>query len=252
MGSAVPGWQPVSRSGPTGRDVSSLIGDEPVQSGDKPDLGGWMQRLCRAATRELSALGVGMNVMSPHGAVSVLAASSPESEVIEQLQFTLGEGPCMDAYAFGQPVLTPDLSEGVGRRWPGYSSAAQDHGVRAVFAFPLQIGAARLGAMDVCRDHPGSLSTPDLHQALAFAKAAMLALVNAQEHTGGDERSVLGRVMEDSILVYQAQGMVQVQLGVSLAEAMARLRAYAFAHDRALNAVAADVVARRVVFEPGC
>jgi len=232
------------------RDVHSLIADEPVQSGDQPDLGGWMQRLCRAAKRELSASGVGTSVMSPQGAVSVLATSSPESDVIEQLQFTMGEGPCLDAYAFGRPVLTPDLARAGARRWPGYASAAQDHGVRAVFAFPLQIGAARLGAMDVYREETGSLSKPLLNQALAFAGAAMLALLAAQEHTGGDEQSVLGMAMEDSFLLYQAQGMVQVQLGVSLGEAMMRLRGYAYAHDHPLTEVAAGVVARRMVFEP--
>ena len=79
----------------------------------------------------------------------------------------------------------------------------------------------------------------------------MMAVLAAQEQTSGDEPSVLGTAMEDSFLVYQAQGMVQVQLSVSLAEAMARLRAYAYADNRPLNEVAEDVVARRVIFEPG-
>lgn len=215
-----------------------------------PDLGGWMQRLCRVATRELSASGVGMSVMSPSGAVTVLATSSPASENIEQLQFTMGEGPCLDAYEFGRPVLTPDLSVAADKRWPGYASAAQEHGVRAVFAFPLQVGAARLGAMDVYREHTGSLSKPLLTQALAFAEAAMTALLAAQQQRSDDEPSVLGMAMEDSFLVYQAQGMVQAQLGVTLAEAMARLRAYAYSHDRPLNEVAKDVVARTLLFQP--
>ncbi len=232
------------------RDVVALIADEPVRHDDKPDLGGWMQRLCRAATRDLVASGVGVNVMSSSGAISVLAASSPQSEVVEQLQFTLGEGPCMDAYASGRPVLTPDLATGGLQRWPGYAAAAQDHGVRSVFSFPLQIGAARLGAMDVCRQRTGPLSTPHLSRALAFAEAATVALVTAQDHVSSDDRSVLGRAMEGSFLVYQAQGMVQVQLGASLVEAMSRLRAYAFSHDRPLYEVAADVVERSVVFEP--
>lgn len=209
-----------------------------------------MQRLCRAATRELSASGVGLSVLSRQGAGTPLAASSPASEVIEQLQFTLGEGPSLDAYALGRPVLMPDLSQAAVRRWPGYAPAVQDHGVRAVFAFPLQVGAARLGAMGVYREQAGSLSSPLLRQALAFAEAAMNAVLAAQEQTGGGEQSVLETAMEDSFLVHQAQGMVHVQLNVSLAEAMVRLRAYAYAHNQPLKDVAADVVSHRVKFDP--
>ena len=50
--------------------------------------------------------------------------------------------------------------------------------------------------------------------------------------------------------LFQAQGMVMIQLGVSLAAAMSRLRAHAFAHDRRLADVARDVVARRLKLEP--
>lgn len=236
------------------RDVRLLIAEEPARHDDKPDLGGWMQRLCRVATRELSASGVGLSVMSPQGAVTVLAASSPGSEVIEQLQFTMGEGPCLDAYALGRPVLTADLASASGHQWPGYASAAQEQGVQAVFAFPLQIGEARLGAMDVYRDQAGSLSGPMVNRALAFAAAAMEALLDApQTGRGVEEGAVaLGSALDDggSLALYQAQGMVKVQLDVSLGEAMVRLRAYAYAHDRPLADVAADVVARRVKFEP--
>jgi hypothetical protein len=250
----------VSTSEPAAREVRSLIAEEPARGDDKPDLGGWMQRLCRAATRELSASGVAMSVMSPEGAVTVLAASSPHNEVIEQLQFTLGEGPCLDAYALGRPVLTSDLAGAGTRQWPGYASAAQEHGVRAVFAFPLLIGGARLGAMDVYREQAGSLSGPSVRQALAFAEAAMTALLDSPHPgsggggaggAGGDGDTALEAALEGgSLVVYQAQGMVTVQLGVGLGEAMVRMRAYAFVHDRPLTEVAEDVVARRVVFEP--
>lgn len=236
----------------SGRAVGSVVAEEPVQDNDKPDLGGWMQRLCRAATRELSASGMGMSVMSPEGAFTVLASSSPVSETIEQLQFTLGEGPCLDAYAFGRPVLTPDLSHAATRQWPGYAPAAMGLGVHAVFAFPLQVGAARLGAMDVFRGETGSLPNATLHRALAFAEAATVEMLTAQQHSEVAEPSALGvleSAIEDSFVVYQAQGMVQVQLGVSLAEAMARLRAHSYAQGRPLSDVAADVVARRMVFE---
>jgi transcriptional regulator with GAF, ATPase, and Fis domain len=233
--------------------VAAEIAAELARAEDQPGLGGWLQRLCRAAARTLPASGVGVSLISGHdGAATVVAASGTDAEVIEELQFTLGEGPCQDAYALGRPVLAADLAEAARARWPGYAPAAQEHGVEAVFAFPLLIGAARLGAMDVYRAHTGSLSAQAVRQALAFAAAATAALLDAQEKAqdGDEDEDTLG--LEEGLsgyVVYQAQGMIHVQLGISLSQAMARLRAYAYAHDRSLSEVAADVVARRLVLE---
>ena len=208
-----------------------------------------MQRLCRAAARELDASGAGVSILSPQGDATVLAATGPDAEAVEQLQFTLGEGPCLDSVSLGRPVLTPDLSRAQRTRWPGYASAARDHGINAVFAFPLQLGASRLGALDVYRDQTGSLSSRDVNQGLAFAEAAMSTLLDAQA-AADSEHPAFGRALDGQFELYQAQGMVQAQLGVSLQEAMARLRAHAYAQNRPLREVAADVVARRLVLEP--
>lgn len=239
----------MTTSGSPSQDVWSLIADEPARDGDRLHLGGWMQRLCRAAVRELDASGVGVSIVSPQGNTTMLAASGPDSETVEQLQFTLGEGPCVDALALGRPVLTPDLAHAARTRWPGYAPAVQEHGVRAVFSFPLQLGAARLGAMDVYRDQPGSMSRRSIGRATAFAEAAMARLLDAQEQSD-DADPAFGGALDGQFAVYQAQGMLQMQLGVSLHEAMARLRAYAYAHERSLGEVAEDVIARRLVIEP--
>jgi hypothetical protein len=242
---------------PSPRDVWSLVAAEAVND-DRRGLGGWLQRLCRATTRELAASGSGVSLMSSRGDPTVVAASSPANQDIEQLQFTLGEGPCWDAYALGQPVSAPDLGDAARTRWPGYAPAARDHGVEAVFAFPLQQGAARIGALDVYRASAGPLSPAQLAQGQAFADATLTALLDGQERAAAGRQGALEQTLQPELEeafdgrfeVYQAQGMVQVQLEVSLEEALARLRGYAYAHDRPLTAVAADVVARRLTFTP--
>lgn len=236
-------------------EVQALIAAEPHGVEDKAGVVGWLQRLCRAAVRALPARGVGVSVLSESGEQVTVAASDPASEAIEELQFTLGEGPCLDAYAGRRPVLTSNLAGEAMTRWPGYSPTAQARGVRAVFAFPLQIGAARLGALDVYRDRPGALSTRALHLALTFAEVAMAILLDAQERSGAADDPVGGRgeplddPLDDRAELWQAQGMVMIQLGVSMIEAMARLRAYAYAQDRRLSDVARDVVARKLRLE---
>jgi hypothetical protein len=234
--------------------IRGLIAREPPTPGSTGGTMESLHRLCRAAVRALPASGAGVSVMSGTGEQGTAAASDPTCELIEELQFTLGEGPCMDAYASRRPVLAPDLAsdqaDGPAARWPAYTQAAREHGVHAVFAFPLQVGVARLGVLDVYCERSGALSEKALGQALSFADVAMMTLLDGQELAGQGETSPgLDDALGYRAELYQAQGMVHVQLGVGLEEAMTRLRAHAFVHDRRLGDVARDVVARRLRLE---
>lgn len=230
--------------------VALLIADEPARADDGIGVAGVLRRLCSAAGRALSADGVGVSVMAEDGMRGVAAVSEPAYESIEELQFTMGEGPCLDAFATRQPVLVPDLADGAMGRWPGYAPAVHDRGMRAVFAFPLQVGAARLGVLDVFRVEPGALSARHFREALTFADVAVTAMLDGQERAApGAVANGLDEVMGQRAEVFQAQGMVAVQLGVPLGDALARLRAYAYACDRRLDDVARDVVARRLRFD---
>ncbi|GIH03596.1 GAF domain-containing protein [Rhizocola hellebori] len=188
--------------------------------------------------------------MVQDGMRAVTAATDPATERLEELQLTLGEGPCIDAYATRRPVLIPDLIAAT-TRWPIYVPAVYASGVRAVFAFPLQIGAARLGMLDLFRTETGMLSADELTLALTFAEVAVATLLDGHDHSPvGDTGGWLDDPLGSRAELFQAQGMVMVQLGSNLAEAMARMRAYAYAHDRRLGDVALDVVARRLTFAP--
>src|SRR4051794_36470138 len=101
-----------------------------------------LQRLCSSAVASLDASGAGVSLIGEDGTQNAARASDPITERIEELQFTLGEGPCIDAFKRRRPVLVPDLVDGAMSRWPVYAPAAYEAGVRAVFAFPLQTGAA--------------------------------------------------------------------------------------------------------------
>lgn len=212
---------------------------------------GLLQQLCAAAVRGLAVSGAGVSVMGEDGVRGLSTGSDPAAERLEELQFTLGEGPCIDAFEVRRPILVPDLSTAALDRWPVYTSAAYEGGVRAVFAFPLQVGASRLGVLDLFRNRPGPLTGEQVAQALVFADVAVGTLLDGQDRAGSDVAAD-GPVeaMDSRAELFQAQGMVMVQLGISLAEAMARLRAYAYAENRSLADVARDVVARRLRFDP--
>ena len=239
-------------------DVLSLIDAEPaepVRSAELPPHGATMpllRRLCRAAARSLPATGVGVSVMTEAGVQEIAAASDDATQRIEELQFSLGEGPCMDAFASRRPVLLSDLRDGGGSRWPAYCVAAEREGVRGVFAFPVQSGAARLGVMDVYRSQPEDVSLPSLARALTFADVAMTMLVDGQAGAAtGRMAAGMDEVFEIRSELHQAQGMVMVQMGISLSEALALMRARAYADDVDLKDLARDIVARRIRFDQG-
>lgn len=178
-------------------------------------------------------------------------ASDPVASQLEELTLTLGEGPSVDA-GTGGPVLVADLTAPDSlARWPVFAPAATQDGVRAVFALPLQVGAIRLGVLDLYRTRPGDLDREQLSNALLLADTACALLLDATHH---DHAHLNGHRPEHAGLqhpeVHQATGMITVQLGVNAAVALVRLRAHAYANDRRLRDVAADIVARRLRFAP--
>jgi hypothetical protein len=206
-----------------------------------------LKRVCVDVARALSAIGAGVSVMARDGVHGMAAASDSDTARIEELQFTFGEGPCIDAFASGRPVLVTDLADGAASRWPVYAPAVRDAGIRAVFAFPLQVGAARLGVLDVFRARAGPLSRVELGQAFTFADLMVRTLLDGRERaTGTDD---LDEMFDHRVQLFQAQGMVMVQLGGSIADAMVRIRAHAYASNRPLREVAADIVAGRLHFD---
>jgi GAF domain/ANTAR domain len=230
--------------------VVALIAQQPADPDVGDGVAAFLQRLCAAVVLALSASGAGLSVMADNEVRGLTAASDPAAARIEELQFMLGEGPCIDAFAARRPVLVADLADGATRRWPVYAPAAYDAGVRAVFAFPLQVGAGRLGVLDVFRPRPGPLSADELGQALTFAEVAVTILLDGQAHAGpGAAADGLDEAIDSRAEMFQAQGMVMVQLGGTLTEALARMRAHAYAENRPLGDVARDVVARRLRFD---
>jgi hypothetical protein len=231
--------------------VRALIDDEPPIPHGPGGTVGFLQRLCAASARSLPARGVAITLMTAEDGPQVAIATDAHTQLLEEQQFSFGEGPCVDSFAARRPVLSGDL-DADSRRWPAYVPAAYEQGIRAVFAFPLQIGAARLGVLDVYRDVPGGLAPTVLHEALTYADVALQTLLDGQQLDAVSRPGAggLDSAVDSRAELFQAQGMLMIQLRVSLAEAMTRLRGYAYANNRRIGDVARDVVARRLRFEP--
>jgi hypothetical protein len=205
----------------------------------------------RAAVRWLGVDGASVTAITDLIAREPLFASDELSARLEELQFTTGEGPSAGNFGLGSPVLVPDL-QSAAARWPGFASAAVAAGARAIFALPLQAGAIRVGVLTLYRAAPGALATEALADGLVLADVALqLILDDAAGISGLPEYQPLAGLSDRRAEVYQATGMVSVQLGVSLEEAFVRLRAHAFASGTALDDAADEVVTRALRFGPG-
>jgi hypothetical protein len=206
-------------------------------------------RLCEVTRDIIGVSGAGVMLMSGDVPRGSLCTTNSVSDLIEELQFTLGEGPCVDAYTGSDVVAEPDLAQPGTPRWPAFSRQAVEAGVGAVFAFPLQVGTVRLGALDLYRDGPGPLSDDQHADALVLAEVMATWVLDVQANApAGALAEELERDADFHFVVHNAAGAVSVQLGVGVTEALIRLRAYAFANDRLLRDVADDVMARRLRF----
>jgi hypothetical protein len=207
-------------------------------------------RLCRGCVKITGVDGAGIMLMSGDIPRGSLCTTNAVSHLIEELQYTLGEGPCVDAYQHDRVVAEPDLADPVTSRWAAFTPSALEAGVRAVFGFPMRSGTVRLGALNLYRDWPGPLSGDQHADALVLADMAARWVLEAQAGAPPDAvAEELETGADFHFAVHNAAGIVSVQQEISITEALIRLRAYAFSHDRLLADVAEDVITRRLRLE---
>jgi hypothetical protein len=209
-----------------------------------------VSRLCRFAVEEMALSGCALVLMAGTDSASMLAGAGRHASTVTGLQMELGEGPCLQAHASGVPVFLPDLAAGNANRWPTFAAAALAAGVHAEFSLPLTVGPGGLGTLDLCRDRPGMLDEEHLADALVTAGIARDAVLYQQYSAGGTSVSeLLDTSGADRVVVHQATGMIAAQLDDTTLNALARLRAAAFASGRPMLDIAQDVVERRLRFD---
>lgn len=214
------------------------------------------QRICQACVAGLDVDGAVISVLTATVSRQTLWATDPTAQLLEELQFTLNEGACMEAAVTGTPVLVADLHHSTNaQRWPIFAAAvAEQTDVRALFAFPLQWGTVNIGVLDLYRTTPGGLSTAQRYDAISASEtgASMLLGVRTDPgHTDADGEgggSWLDDAHSSRAEIHQATGIVLAQLGVTADQALARMRGYAFVEQRLLIDVARDVVSHRLQF----
>lgn len=199
-----------------------------------------------AAAAALGVDGLALSLLTAGESTELLWCSDGTARAFEDLQLTLGEGPGPDAVRTGAMVWVPDLARVRADRWPAMAMEAPDLDTRAVFCFPMAIGAIRVGVLTAVRRTPGPLTAEQADDAMALVSAltARCLGIGEPQSVPPDPGEPLHALQH--AVVHQATGMVSVQLAVPLPQALLRLRAHAYGSGRSITDVSKDIVDRRL------
>lgn len=209
-------------------------------------------RLCEACVTLLDVDAAAISLVFDGANTGTLGSSGEYARVYDELQFTLGEGPCLESVTRRAPVLVTDLADGNDRRWPLYGPAMLDHRIRGVYAMPVVVAGEYVGALDLFRVLPGQLGGGQLAGAIIAAELAGMPLLDV---LGSDMQAAISDPRSNAWAelnalsraeVSQATGVLVAQLEVEPAEALLRLRAHSYATGRTATDVARDILARRL------
>ena len=202
--------------------------------------------LCSACAELLVVSGAGITVMGG-ASTGPVCVSSNRVAALEDLQFTMGIGPCRDAFTTGRPVHAASFDHPASSRWPSFVVQARQAGIGAVFAYPLSSNGARVGVMTLYQDGEGDLGTSQHQDSIVVAQIITETILSLQDAApAGTLSKDLSEIVAYRAQVHQASGMVSIQLEISVADALLRIRAHAFSNDRSTGLVAADIVAGRL------
>lgn len=212
-------------------------------------------RLCAACVELLDVDGAAISFAGGGTTRGTFGSSDELSRTLDELQYTYGQGPCLDAVAERRPVLAPHLDGAAEDRWPALTQAMLGHGVRAVFALPVAVASTPVGALDLYRRSSGPLDDLAMAGGRWAAGLAALPLLDLMTSADGWETAANGQGSWDQLAslerveVYQATGMIVAALEISPADALIRLRAHAIARSLTASEVAYQILDRRLMVD---
>ncbi len=214
------------------------------------DREGGGESLCIVAKNIVQLSGAGISLDAGDAPITPFCASDEVARLLLNLEVTLGEGPCITSLRSEAAVDEPDLSAPIGDDLLLYAPLALAIGARAVFGFPVRIGAIQFGALGLYRDQPGELSESQRSDGYLMASVIGRSVLAMQS---GADRGNLSAELRNSTTfefsVHQATGMVAVQGAMSIKDALVTLRMHAYTSDMSLEELAALVVARQIHYE---
>jgi hypothetical protein len=212
---------------------------------DEFDVLDFMQMLAHRTAGLVTEATVGLLLADERGLLQFVAASNETTRLLELFQLQWADGPCLDAFRTGEPVVNADLSA-AGDRWPRFAPYASAGGFRSVHAFPLRLRDDVIGAMGVFGNRPAALDEADVRIVQALADVAAIGLLQERTiHRGELLTEQLQGALNSRIIIEQAMGAVAQARVVSVDDAFQLLRRHARRTNQRLIDIARKVVTDR-------
>ena len=214
------------------------LADSLVDNFDVVDL---LTRLADRCVEIVDVAAAGLMLGSPGGDLRVIASSSEAMRVLELFETQADEGPCVDCYRTGQPIVNLRLGA-VDGRWPQFAPQAVEAGFGSAHALPMRLRGLTIGALNLFRVEEGPMSETDVVAAQALADVATIAIL--QHRAVSDAQALneqLTQALNTRIVIEQAKGVVAERAELDMEQAFARLRRHARNHNLRLTDVAGAV-----------
>ena len=224
-------------------DVFATLADTLVDEYDVVDL---LQALVDATVDLLDVQASGILLADPHGDLELIASTSESGKLVELIQLSADEGPCIDSFREATPVSIPEIAA-VAADWPRFAEVAATAGFRSAHAFPLRLRRTTIGTLNLFRTTPEALDRFESRAAQAMADVATIGILHERTLRESDAtREQLESALQSRVVIEQAKGVVAYTAAISVEEAFERIRKHARGGRRALADVARDIVERRL------
>ncbi|MCX4918129.1 GAF and ANTAR domain-containing protein [Streptomyces sp. NBC_00687] len=202
------------------------------------DLIDFLRLLTDRSVAMLDAAAAGVLLADRDGELRVMAASNEQVRLLELFQLQNDEGPCLECFHTGTPVIVTDLGTET-TRWPRFATAARASGFGAVQALPMRLRDDVVGALNIFRAAPGPFDPGATPLAQALADVATISLLQQRTaHRSSALNEQLQNALNSRVLIEQAKGKLAERQGINMEDAFTALRRYARSHNRRLSDVA--------------
>jgi GAF domain-containing protein len=206
------------------------------------DVVDFLQMITERCVEVLAADAAGLMLADQRGNLRLVASTLERAQLLELLELQIEEGPCVECFATGRPIVNVDLPE-ARDRWPRFAAAAVDAGFRSTHALPMRLRNQVIGALNLFTDERSGLSSEDVAIGQAMADVATIGLLHERtlrEQTALSEQ--LQTALQSRILIEQAKGVLAARAAISVTEAFTQMRKHARRNHVALTAVATAII----------
>jgi transcriptional regulator with GAF, ATPase, and Fis domain len=203
----------------------------------------FMHVLTDRSVQLLDVSAAGLLLADPRGELRVVAASSEAARLLELFQLQNDQGPCLDCFRSGLPVMAADLVAAASR-WPRFAPAAREAGFAAVQALPMRLREQVIGALNLFRVAPGAFEPADIRVGQALADVATISLLQERSMRHSDTlNEQLQTALNSRVIIEQAKGKLAERLGLDMDQAFNLLREAARTSNRGLSDLARAFIA---------